>query len=213
MPMFCDWHTDSPGCAHMPIAGDLEPASSWHYQQKEPTPVENNTATSSTPDAPDPVRKPTPFIDLNTVGMRRSPRVRELNLRTAEVDSKTYIKAGFLANAKLNIRRLKRCLHHCYQTSTVKYEEFLDTTFDGTHSQPSIIGQIFSAELFNECYNLSEMMNQTERKDFEDAMHDEVKHMFDNNVWEKVARYEMIVYYRDLERQGINVKRKQLMLI
>eukprot|EP00957_Ditylum_brightwellii_P056609 4291001-Ditylum_brightwellii.AAC.1 len=44
-------------------------------------------------------------------------------------------------------------------------------------------------------------------------MHKEVKHMFDNEVWEKVPRKEMTDYYKSLKRQGIDVKRKQLMLI
>jgi hypothetical protein len=28
----CHWHTDSPGCTRMHIAGDLEPASGWQHQ-------------------------------------------------------------------------------------------------------------------------------------------------------------------------------------
>eukprot|EP00957_Ditylum_brightwellii_P151321 11522615-Ditylum_brightwellii.AAC.1 len=56
-------------------------------------------------------------------------------------------------------------------------------------------------------------MRQPGRKDFEATMHKEVKHMFDNQVWEKVPRTEMLEYYRSLQRQGVNVKRKQLMLI
>eukprot|EP00957_Ditylum_brightwellii_P211304 15366023-Ditylum_brightwellii.AAC.3 len=188
-------------------------ASLWYEREKEPIPVENNTATSATLDAPDHVREPTPVIDLSTAGLRRSPRVRELNLRTAEVDFKTSIGTGFLLNAKLKITRLKKGLNICYQTPTVNYEEFIDTTFDGTHNQLSITGQIFSAELSNECYNLSEMMKQMDKKDFKDAKYKEVKHMFDNKVWEKVARDEMIAYYRDLKKQGIIVKRKQLILI
>eukprot|EP00957_Ditylum_brightwellii_P058058 4402711-Ditylum_brightwellii.AAC.1 len=29
----CHWHTDSPRCARMRIAGDPEPASGWQHQQ------------------------------------------------------------------------------------------------------------------------------------------------------------------------------------
>eukprot|EP00957_Ditylum_brightwellii_P136953 10444293-Ditylum_brightwellii.AAC.2 len=48
---------------------------------------------------------------------------------------------------------------------------------------------------------------------FAKAMHTEVKHMFDNEVWERVPRQEMLDYYTKLKKLGLNVKRKQLMLI
>eukprot|EP00957_Ditylum_brightwellii_P080228 6102127-Ditylum_brightwellii.AAC.1 len=67
----------------------------------------------------------------------------------------------------------------------VSYQEYLDTNFDGTQNNLSTIGQIFAAELSNENYALKEMMQQPDRKDFEAAMFKEVKHMFDNEVWEK----------------------------
>eukprot|EP00957_Ditylum_brightwellii_P178044 13561699-Ditylum_brightwellii.AAC.1 len=44
-------------------------------------------------------------------------------------------------------------------------------------------------------------------------MYKEVKHMFDKKVWEKVPQSEMMKYYNTLRRSGINVKKKQLMLI
>eukprot|EP00957_Ditylum_brightwellii_P125256 9548003-Ditylum_brightwellii.AAC.1 len=37
--------------------------------------------------------------------------------------------------------------------------------------------------------------------------------MFDNDIWEKVPRSEMHAHYKNLQRQGLNVKREQLMLI
>eukprot|EP00957_Ditylum_brightwellii_P070994 5395653-Ditylum_brightwellii.AAC.1 len=89
----------------------------------------------------------------------------------------------------------------------------LETNFDCTHNNLSIIGQIFAADLSNENYTLKEMMQQPDRKDFEAAMLIEVKHMFDNKVWKKVTRKEMENYYKQLRKQGINIKRKQLMLI
>eukprot|EP00957_Ditylum_brightwellii_P076910 5846049-Ditylum_brightwellii.AAC.2 len=44
-------------------------------------------------------------------------------------------------------------------------------------------------------------------------MHTEVTHTFDNHVWGKVPRQEMLEYYARLKKLGINVKRKQLILI
>eukprot|EP00957_Ditylum_brightwellii_P162696 12389159-Ditylum_brightwellii.AAC.1 len=55
------------------------------------------------------------------------------------------------------------------------------------------------------------MMQQPNRKDVEAAMIKEVKHMFDNKVWEKVPRKAKEDYYKQLKKQGINIKRKQLM--
>eukprot|EP00957_Ditylum_brightwellii_P201501 15325959-Ditylum_brightwellii.AAC.1 len=57
------------------------------------------------------------------------------------------------------------------------------------------------------------MLQQPDRKDFEEAMHKELKHMFDNDVWEKVPRSEIHAHYKNLRRKGVNVKRKQMMLI
>eukprot|EP00957_Ditylum_brightwellii_P051745 3924237-Ditylum_brightwellii.AAC.1 len=37
--------------------------------------------------------------------------------------------------------------------------------------------------------------------------------MFDNQVWEKVPRQEMLHYYAKLKKLGIDVKIKQVMLI
>eukprot|EP00957_Ditylum_brightwellii_P118262 9019852-Ditylum_brightwellii.AAC.1 len=57
------------------------------------------------------------------------------------------------------------------------------------------------------------MLQQPGRADFIKAMYKEVKHIFDNDVWEKVPRNEMHAYYKDLRRQCIKVERQQLMLI
>eukprot|EP00957_Ditylum_brightwellii_P136188 10386195-Ditylum_brightwellii.AAC.1 len=56
----------------------------------------------------------------------------------------------------------------------------------------------------NENYTLKEVLQQPDRKDFDAAMHKEVKHMFDNEVWEKVPRREMHAYYKKLKRLGVN---------
>eukprot|EP00957_Ditylum_brightwellii_P081851 6226522-Ditylum_brightwellii.AAC.1 len=64
----------------------------------------------------------------------------------------------------------------------VIYQEYLDTNFDGTQNNLSVIGQIFVAELSNKNYTLKEMMQQLDRKDFGAAIFKEVKHMFDIKV-------------------------------
>eukprot|EP00957_Ditylum_brightwellii_P129845 9903992-Ditylum_brightwellii.AAC.1 len=57
------------------------------------------------------------------------------------------------------------------------------------------------------------MMQQPDRKEFKAAMYKDVKYMFDNEVLKKVPRKEMEEYYKKLRKQGIDIKRKQLMLI
>eukprot|EP00957_Ditylum_brightwellii_P186892 14232091-Ditylum_brightwellii.AAC.1 len=57
------------------------------------------------------------------------------------------------------------------------------------------------------------MLKQPDKDEFAGAMYTEVKHMLDNQVWEKVPRQEMLDYHAMLKKLGISVKRKQLMLI
>eukprot|EP00957_Ditylum_brightwellii_P192514 14658146-Ditylum_brightwellii.AAC.1 len=57
------------------------------------------------------------------------------------------------------------------------------------------------------------MMKQPDKDEFAKTMHTAVKHMFDNEVWEKVPRQKMLDYYAKLKKLGVNVLRKQLMLI
>eukprot|EP00957_Ditylum_brightwellii_P175192 13337713-Ditylum_brightwellii.AAC.1 len=57
------------------------------------------------------------------------------------------------------------------------------------------------------------MIQQPDEDEFAGAMHTDVKHMFDNQVWERVPRQEMLEYYAKLKKLEIDVKRKQSMLI
>ena len=57
------------------------------------------------------------------------------------------------------------------------------------------------------------MLAQDNRKEFEKAMFKEVQAMFDNKIWENVPRSEMKAHYNKLLAQGVDVKRKQIMLI
>eukprot|EP00957_Ditylum_brightwellii_P171525 13058082-Ditylum_brightwellii.AAC.1 len=108
---------------------------------------------------------------------------------------------------------MQHTIDHYYHACQNSYSEFLESNYDGTCNQLSIIGQMLATKISNKMYTLKEMMKQPDRVDFEKAMYKEVKHMFDNKVWEKVPQKEMIDYYKSLKRQGIDVKRKQLMLI
>eukprot|EP00957_Ditylum_brightwellii_P010268 776342-Ditylum_brightwellii.AAC.1 len=57
------------------------------------------------------------------------------------------------------------------------------------------------------------MLQQPDKDEFAGAMHTELKHMFDDQVQEKIPRQEMLEHYAKLKKLGIDVKRKQLMLI
>eukprot|EP00957_Ditylum_brightwellii_P014439 1087549-Ditylum_brightwellii.AAC.1 len=57
------------------------------------------------------------------------------------------------------------------------------------------------------------MMRQPCSNNFKAVIYKEVKHVFDNQVWEKLPRTKMLEYYRNLQMQGIDMKRKQLVLI
>jgi hypothetical protein len=46
-------------------------------------------------------------------------------------------------------------------------------------------------------------MRQPDRDDFKAAMHKEVKHMFNNQEWEKVSRTEMLEYYRNIQSKEL----------
>eukprot|EP00957_Ditylum_brightwellii_P106617 8134314-Ditylum_brightwellii.AAC.1 len=123
------------------------------------------------------------------------------------------LSIGLLSVALHITTVIQHQIHQCYQSYKENYYEYIDSNFDSSLNRVPIIGQHFSAELNNECYTSKDMMKQPNREDFEVAMHKEVKHMFDYQVRERVPRTEMLEYYRNLQRQGVDVKRKQLMLI
>ena len=69
------------------------------------------------------------------------------------------------------------------------YDDFLDLNFDGTANSMSILGQVYlSGKINNEIYTLKEMMKQLDRHHFEAAMREEIKAMFENEIWEQVPR-------------------------
>eukprot|EP00957_Ditylum_brightwellii_P172562 13137006-Ditylum_brightwellii.AAC.1 len=113
-------------------------------------------------------------INISTLGLRKSQQIKDLKKAELEIPTRSN-ETGF----PLQIVNI------CIQTAMISYQEYLDTNFDGTQNNLSIIGQIFAAEVSNENYTLKEMMQQTDRKEFEAAMYKEVKHMIDNKVWKK----------------------------
>ena len=72
---------------------------------------------------------------------------------------------------------------------------------------------LLTGKVNNESYSFREMLKEPDKGEFINAMGEEVKAMFDNEIWEKVPRKEMLEYYSDLQKKGIDAKRKMLMLI
>ena len=109
---------------------------------------------------------------------------------------------------------MKNIKAEMYTSFLEGYDDYLDLNFDGTQNSMSILGNIYlSGKINNEIYTLKEMMEQPDRKQFEMAMYEEVKAMFDNQIWEKVPKTSMYKYYNDLRRKGCDVKRQQIMMI
>ena len=70
-----------------------------------------------------------------------------------------------------------------------------------------------SGKINNEPYTLKEMLEHSDRKYFENAIHEEVKAMLSNKIWEKVSKKFMYSYYNDLRRLGKYVKIQHIMMI
>ena len=65
--------------------------------------------------------------------------------------------------------------HHCYQSHTILYQDFLKDNFDGTPNYLNPIAQIYaSSKSGNEVYNLQEMMQEADQDKFLITMHDKV---------------------------------------
>ena len=56
-------------------------------------------------------------------------------------------------------------------------------------------------------------MQQPDRVQFEKAMHEEIKAMFDNDIWTKVSKQSIFTYYDSLRKAGKDIKRHQIMMI
>eukprot|EP00957_Ditylum_brightwellii_P156617 11920158-Ditylum_brightwellii.AAC.1 len=81
------------------------------------------------------------FVDVATIGLRRSKRIqslKETKLKASALISDTF---GFLITAVDSAQIVKDSLHQCYNTCKMSYSEYLGTIFDGTQNRMSIIGQ------------------------------------------------------------------------
>ena len=146
---------------------------------------------------------------LETLGLRRSSRIKAL--KDAELAESSNQPQAYLVNI---VQDIPKKIHVCFQAQKESFSEYLEQNLDGTYNRISIIGQMFVAgKTNNETYTFKEMLKQPDKIEFLRAMKKEVQAMFDDDIWEKVPRSEMLAYYKGLQKQGIDAKRKMLMLI
>eukprot|EP00957_Ditylum_brightwellii_P045607 3458993-Ditylum_brightwellii.AAC.1 len=76
----------------------------------------------------------TGFVDTNNLGLRRSPRIRELNLKSSMADDSEIPdqSIGLLLVALHTTTVIQYQLHQCYQACKENYYEYIDSNFDGT---------------------------------------------------------------------------------
>ena len=165
---------------------------------------------------------PLEFVDLANVGLRRGKRKKKPSVRLKESNEpgnsnetatmkKLYGLMVMVNDMKSSMKNIEA---EMYTSFLEGYDDYLDLNFDGTQNSMSILGNIYlSGKINNEIYTLKEMMEQPDRKQFEMAMYEEVKAMFDNQIWEKVPKTSMHNYYNDLRRKGCDIKRQQIMMI
>ena len=151
-------------------------------------------------------KNPRTFVNLETLGLRRSPRIAE-NPRKINYGLMVLALSSF-------VKSVPEKLGNCYQSRQIAYMDFLDTNFDGTQNQMSPLAQIYTTtKINNEVFTLKEMLEQPDRDEFVKAMQEEVESIFKEKIWKRVPRDLMEKYYEEEHQKGIYVKRKQLMMI
>ena len=157
------------------------------------------------------------FVDIDTMGLRRSPRLAAINAHERVYTMLTNATQFITDSAKSTssiISPLLDSLAHCFQARLVAYYDFLDQNFDGSRNSTNPLAQIYLAsQTDNEVYTLKQMMLQPDREQFVKAMETEVNSMFEESIWEMVPRSSMLEHYRQEQSKGKDVKCKQIMMI
>ena len=154
----------------------------------------------------------TPFVNLDTLGLRRSPRIKALatNKRKHAYGLMVLALSAFAAIPTTATAYSTSC----FQSRVIGYNDFLETNFDGSANQTSPLAQIYlSSQSNNETYTLKEMVKQPDRDKFIEAMELEVASMFKENIWLAVPKRVMTEHYRKERASGLDVKRHQIMMI
>ena len=75
------------------------------------------------------------------------------------------------------------------------------------------MARYLTVNIKNEIYALKEMLQQPDRKYFENTMYEEGKAIFTNKIWEKVCKSSMYSCYNSSRKSDKDVKRQQIMII
>ena len=160
------------------------------------------------------------FVDIETLGLRRSNRMKHSPNRMSPIDPRskeirqTKRPIGFLILAASTfitqgVYSVNNTIAHCFQSRIMEYEDFLDSNFDGTRNSTSPLAQIYlTSKANNEVYTLKEMLAQPDKMEFVKAMKQEVQSLFDEQIWKLVPRQEMTQYYGSERLKGKTIKRE-----
>ena len=152
----------------------------------------------------------TPFINLDTLGLRRSPRIRALSNRKNACGLIVLAMSAFVTNSP----SVTAFSAKCFQSRVIEYNDFLERNFDGSSNQTSPLAQIYlSSQANNETYTLKEMVREPDKDKFIEAMEDEVASMFQEKIWKAVPKRIMTDHYKAQRATGLEVKRHQIMMI
>ena len=152
-----------------------------------------------------------PFVNIDTLGLRRSSRVSRapsrLGLLILATSAFITPTAGLCSSATT-------CTASCFQSRAIAYEDFLERNFDGSSNTSNPLAQIYmTSQSNNENYTIKEMLGQPDKAEFLKAMEIEVSSMFRDEIWKLVPRTEMLQHYAAQRKAGISIHREQIMMI
>ena len=103
---------------------------------------------------------------------------------------------------------LKRIITQSSTNQISLSNDFLNINFDSTGNDFNPTSCLVESNNDNEVHAHSKMKKQPDRPHFEQAMFEEVRAIFDNEIWEVVHRSEMLKHCKKLESEGKEVQRK-----
>ena len=196
--------TASDGSSHLPIPSISEGSSASKIHQST---REENTIYS--------------FVDLHAIDLMHSKRNKKITtiVKESQHTDPTNKSLSFLRPKAMMILALTAFTSsatniidssvHCYRTREIQYDDFLEPNFDGSTNELNPQAEIYiTTQSNNESYNLKEMMQQQDRRYFENIVHDEVSSMFRKDIWKQVPRRQMMVYYAKHRSEGLNINRE-----
>ena len=160
-----------------------------------------------------------PFVDITSIGLRRgkiNKTPSQMLSHPSDVNKSNRKKGcGMLLMGCEFLSSIENPIQETYNTvlciAYSSYTDFLESNFDGTQNSFSPLAQIYlTGKVDNKVYTFKEMMKQPDREHFETAMYKEVKSIFDNDVWIKVTRASMLLFYEQILKSGKDIKRRQL---